>query len=95
MQRKVHSSEFKAMIVLKILSGEMTAAEIAKRYKIHPLMITRWKKQAVDLLHTLFAKKTGNEDELWKQKESELFQQIGQLQYELDWLKKKVATYNR
>ena len=95
MQRKSHSAEFKTKVVLKALSGECTTAEIAKQFGIHPLMISKWKKHAVDLLPSLFSRKPDYEREEREQKESELFQQIGQLQYELDWLKKKTTAYDR
>jgi transposase-like protein len=95
MQRKNHSAEFKSKVVLKALSGESTSAEIAKQFSIHPLMITKWKKHAVDLLPSLFSRKPDHDREEREQRESELFQQIGQLQYELDWLKKKTAAYDR
>jgi transposase-like protein len=94
MQRKRHSAAFKAQVVLSALSGDMTTAEIAKRFSIHPLMITKWKKHAVDLLPSLFSRKPDEEREQWLQRESELFQQIGQLQYQLEWLKKKTAAYD-
>jgi transposase-like protein len=95
MQRKRHSAEFKAQVALKALSGEATTAEIAKRFGIHPLMITKWKKQAVDLLPSLFSHKPEHEREDWAAREAELFQKIGQLQFELEWLKKKTAAYDR
>jgi transposase-like protein len=94
MQRKHHDATIKARVVLKALSGQQTTAEIAKQYGIHPLLITKWKKQAVDLLPTLFSKKVDKDREEWKEREAQLFQQIGQLQYELEWLKKKTATYD-
>ena len=95
MQRKVYDSKFKASVVLKTLSGEMTTAELAKKYAIHPLVISKWKKHAVDLLPSLFTRKPDRDQEDREKRESELFQQIGQLQYELDWLKKKAGAFNR
>jgi transposase-like protein len=95
MQRQHRSADFKAQVVLKALTGDMTVAEIAKRFSIHPLMITKWKKHAVELLPSLFSRKPEHEREQWTQREAELFQQIGQLQYELEWLKKKTAAYNQ
>jgi transposase-like protein len=95
MQRKKHSADFKSKVVLKALSGENTSAEIAKQFSIHPLLISKWKKHAVEKLPTLFALKSDHEREQYQQRESELFQQIGQLQYELDWLKKKTAAFDR
>ena len=94
MQRKQYSDEFKSRMVIKVLSGEMTTAEIAKRYQVHPLMLSKWKKQAVDLLPSLFSRKPDHEREQWESRQAELFRQIGQLQYELEWLKKKTAAYN-
>ena len=93
MQRKQHSGELKAKVVLKALCGEQTTAQIAKQYSIHPLMITKWKKHVVALMPQLFSRKADNERELWQEREAELFRQIGQLQYELEWLKKKSAAF--
>jgi transposase-like protein len=95
MQRKQYSAEFKAKMVIKVLSGEMTTAEIAKRFQIHPLMLAKWKKHVLDLMPSLFSRKPDNEREQWSEREAQLFQQIGQLQYELDWLKKKTNAYDR
>ncbi|MFP4164808.1 MAG: IS3 family transposase [Chitinispirillaceae bacterium] len=89
MQRKSYSPEFKSKMVQLVLSGEMTTAEIAKKYQVHPLMLTKWKKHALGLMPTLFSRKITDEKEQWKQREAQLFQQIGQLQFELEWLKKK------
>jgi putative transposase len=93
MQRRQHSAELKTKVVLKALSGEMTTSEIAKQFSVHPLMITKWKKHAVDLMPQLFSRKDDNERQQWQQREAELFQQIGQLQYELGWLKKKCTAF--
>jgi hypothetical protein len=70
----------------------MTTTEISKRFEVHPIMITQWKKHAVDLLPSLFSKKPAHVREEWALRESELFQQIGQLLYELEWLKKKTDS---
>lgn len=55
-------------------------------------MITKWKKHAVTLLPTLFSKKAYKERETWEQREAQLFQEIGQLKFELDWLKKNLTN---
>ena len=93
MQRKQHSAELKTRVVIKALSGEMTTAEMAKQFGVHPLMITKWKKHVVDLMPQLFSRKSDTERQEWHEREAELFRQIGQLQYELGWLKKKVAAF--
>jgi transposase-like protein len=90
--RKSFSKEFKAKVALEAIRGISTTAEIALRYKVHPNQITKWKKQAQDNLAALFAdgrsKTNKGEDDRLKDR---LYQQIGQLQFELDWLKKKVG----
>ncbi len=88
-QRRRHSADFKARAVLEVLKGQRTANEIAADYGIHPLVLGQWKKQALAEFPSLFCwqrAKAAEEDEALK---ARLYQQIGQLQVELDWLKKK------
>jgi len=94
MRRRNHSDELKAKVVLEALRGVDTANVIGKRYGVHPLMVAKWKKQAVELLPTLFSKENKGEKEQWQRREAELFQQIGQLKYELDWVKKKASLFS-
>ena len=87
--RRNFSADFKARVALEAIKGQRTVQEIASHYGVHPNQVTTWKRQAVEDLPELFADRRirGNEsDEVLK---SELYQQIGQLQVELDWLKKK------
>lgn len=93
MQRRQHTAELKTRVVLKALNGELTTAQIAKQYGVHPLMVTKWKKHVVDMMPQLFARKADMERQHWQEREGELFRQIGQLQYELEWLKKKTAVF--
>jgi transposase-like protein len=90
--RKSFSKEFKAKVALEAIRGITTTAEIALRYKVHANQITKWKKQALENMAALFAdgrSKTNKGDD--SQLKDRLYQQIGQLQFELDWLKKKVG----
>ena len=91
-KRKTFSADFKAKVALEAIRGISTTAEIALRHKVHPNQITKWKKQVQDNLAALFAdgraKTKKVEDDRLKER---LYQQIGQLQFELDWLKKKVG----
>lgn len=93
MQRRRHSDELKAKVVLEALRGADTANVIAKRFGVHPLVVAKWKKHAVSLLPSLFSRKKDREKEDWERREGELFQEIGRLKYELDWLKKKSALF--
>ncbi|MBD3318262.1 MAG: IS3 family transposase [Chitinivibrionales bacterium] len=92
MKRRRHSDQLKAKVVIEALRGVDTVNEIAKCHEVHPLMVTKWEKHVVSLLPSLFSRRTDRERDEWKQREAELFQEIGQLKYELDWLKKKAAS---
>jgi putative transposase len=87
--RKSFSVELKTKVALEAIRGQRTVAEIAGEYGIHPQQITQWKKHVLegipDLLSDKRRKSKGSEEDLVPQ----LYQQIGQLKVELDWLKKK------
>ena len=87
--RKRYSSDLKAKVALEAIRGEKTTNELASEYGVHPSQIAQWKKQALEGLPDLFstrgANQTKNEDALV----ANLYQEIGQLKVELDWLKKK------
>ena len=88
-QRRKHSAEFKAKVALEAIIGRETLNEIAKRYEIHPNQISRWKQEALEGMTDIFSgkkEKQAKDDEATKE---ELYQQIGQLKVEVDWLKKK------
>lgn len=87
-QRRTHSADLKAKVALEAIKERLTVSEIASEYHIHPNQVTTWKNQLIENLSTVFSdgrkKLQENED-----KEDLLYQQIGKLQVELDWLKKK------
>jgi transposase-like protein len=89
-QRRTHSPEFKAKVAMEAISGRKTLQEIAADHPVHPIQVSQWKKQLLEGASDLFnrGKKTQVKDES-QAKEAELFQQIGKLQMELEWLKKK------
>jgi transposase-like protein len=90
-QRNHYSAEFKAKVALAAIRGQQTINEIASIYAVHPNQVMQWKKQALATLPETFSprrKRAAQEDEQLKER---LYQQIGQLKVELDWLKKKVG----
>lgn len=89
-QRKRYSSELKAKVALEAIKGQKTANEIASEYGVHPTQIAQWKKQALDDLPQLFAS-PGTREKTDEALIAALYQEIGQLKVELDWLKKKVG----
>ena len=88
--RKRYDKEFKAKVALEALKGEKTLQELAITYSVHPNMIALWKKQVLEHASMLFEKegKDKASEEAERQKD-QLYQQIGQLQVENDYLKKK------
>ena len=88
-KRKVHTPAFKAQIALAALKGDRTVNELAGQYDVHPTLIHAWKKQLLQGAEGLFvhvAKAAPAEDH-----QAELYEQIGRLKMELEWLKKKVG----
>ena len=88
--RKRYSAEFKLQAVLKVLKGDKTAAQLAGELEVHPMALSEWKKQFFSCAHGIFATKKKGKD-LEKEK-AELFEEIGRLKMELEWLKKKSIT---
>jgi putative transposase len=87
--RKRHSAQFKAKVALEAIRGERSASELASLYQVHPSQIAKWKKRALEGMAELFAdgrRKDGQDEEALK---AQLYQQIGELKVELDFLKKK------
>ena len=88
-QRKQYSADLKARIALEAVKGQRTVQEIASHYGIHPTMVTNWKKQLVEGAAEIFGNGQIHAAEADEQLKAELYQQIGKLQVDLDWLKKK------
>ena len=91
MQRKKHDAAFKAKVALEVVKGLKTVNEIAADFSVHPNLITKWKRQLLDGLPGVFSSRATVEGQ---SKETEkliasLYQKIGQLEVEREWLKKK------
>lgn len=91
--RKQYSAEFKLKTVLEILKREKTATQLAGELGVHPLMLSAWKKHFTEFGSQIFEKprKSSKISEEEKEK-AELFEQIGRLKMELEWVKKKLKT---
>ena len=94
-QRKQYGIDLKARIALEAIRGNSTINEIASRYGVHPTQVTQWKKQAIEGLREVFSNGRARALAQNEQFKAELYQQIGQLKVELDWLKKKSGLLDR
>lgn len=92
-QRKQYSAEFKARVALEALKEQETLAELGSRFGVHPVLISQWKKQLREGLPQVFTHHRPQETQAQAAEELQatLYQQIGQLKVELDWLKKKAG----
>jgi putative transposase len=90
MQRKKHSPDFKAKVALEALKGLKTVNQIASETEVHPTQVTLWKKQLSEAIPTIFATEQGSKQKKQEDITGLLYQQIGQLKVELDWVKKKL-----
>tara|TARA_B100000315_G_C14394032_1_gene503377 strand:+ start:124 stop:369 length:246 start_codon:yes stop_codon:yes gene_type:complete len=76
-------------VALESIKGEKTQAQLSSEFGVHANQISQWRKQALEELPTLFSDRRKKQDRDQEDLISELYRQIGQLNVELDWLKKK------
>ena len=86
--RRNFGSAFKAKVALDALEGSQTLSELAKKYDVHPNMISQWKKQAVQGLAGIFSGEVTQRDEAHEEEIKNLHAKIGEVTMERDFLKK-------
>ena len=90
--RKRHTPSFKAQVALEAAKQSRTIAELAKQFQVHPVQISQWKKQLLDGMETLFQNGSAARQPDPEKIQAELYEQLGRLQMELAWVKKKSAS---
>jgi transposase len=87
--RRKFTASFKTKVVLEALKERQTVQELAEKHKLHPNQISAWKKEFLANAEQAFKDDHADAKDHEKEKD-ELYKQIGQLQVENNWLKKKV-----
>jgi putative transposase len=88
-KRKRYSAAFKAKVAVEAIRGVKTTAELASEHQVHPTLISQWKRQALENLASLFEGVGTRVEPDVEAVTAPLYEQIGRLKVELDWLKKK------
>ena len=89
-KRKQYSNQFKFKVAMEAVKGLATVNEIASRYNVHPNQVRNWKSQLLAEGAGVYKRKTGQHRQAQDNQESQLYEQIGRLKMELEWLKKKM-----
>ena len=92
-RRKKHSASEKARIALEAIKSELTPAQITSKYGIHASQVSTWKKQALSYLPEAFSDKGKQESARYETQLAGLYEQIGRLKVENDFLKKKCDVF--
>jgi transposase-like protein len=87
--RKQHRAKVKAQVVLEAMRGEKTLSQLGSQFKVHPIRIAKWRKAALEHLPELFVDGRTRQTNTSQAETDALYEQIGRLKVELDWLKKK------
>jgi putative transposase len=89
--RKQYSPKFKARVATEAIRGEKTLSQLGSQFRVHPIQIAKWRKTAVDQLPELFVDGRKRASPDGETASDALYEEIGRLKVELDWLKKKVG----
>ncbi len=91
-ERRKFSSEFKAKVALEAIKERKTVQQLAVDYDLHPNQINDWKKAFLNRASEVFEgdSKLQDEKEQWEKEKKEMFERIGRLNMENEFLKKKV-----
>jgi transposase-like protein len=89
--RKQHSPQFKARVVIEAIRGEKTLAQLGSQFKVHPIQIAKWRKAALEQMPELFVDGRTRKAHGGETDNNALYEEIGRLKVELDWLKKKLG----
>ena len=88
--RKKFTSEFKAKVAMAALKGDKTMNELASEFEVHPTQVTTWRNELKDKAADVFGGSSGSSAREYKEQIEDLYKDIGRIQVENNWLKKKL-----
>ena len=91
-KRTTYSAEFKAKVVLELLQEGLTLSELAAKHSVSPVVLSRWKQEFLEKSSGVFKRGASEAEKELEEKNhhiANLERKVGQLSYEVDWLKKK------
>jgi transposase len=91
--RKKHTAKKKLQVATAAIVGDKTASELASKYKVHPVQVSQWKKQLLESAPEVFKGSKKAQSGPSEALVSQLYEEIGKLKFELDWLKKKASRF--
>ena len=91
-KRKVHSDEFKAKVALEAARGARTLSELSSMFSVHPTVISHWKRLLFEGAPGVFSSGRGGREMSEEEMTSPLYEEIGRLKVEVDFLKKKLCS---
>ena len=91
MKRKSFNADFKAKVAIEAIKGHKTVNELASEFDISPSQINTWKKLLLDGASDTFSRGKQKREAEYEAEKDRLYQQVGKLQVELEWLKKKTG----
>jgi transposase-like protein len=93
-KRTRYSPQFKFQLALEATKGLKTINELASEHGVHPTQVSEWKRQLLEVGSTVFSRDGIRPHREQQEREEELYEQIGRLKMELEWLKKKAARFS-
>lgn len=91
-KRRQHDAQFKFRVALEAARGVKTISQIASEHNLHPNLVNSWKKRLLEEGVAVFGNTAARQQRDQAVREAELYEQIGRLKMELEWLKKKAAS---
>jgi len=88
-KRRRHSAAFKFKVALAATKENQTLSQLAREYQVHPTQVSHWKRQLLQEGSQVFSASRAGQQQAQAAREAELYEQIGRLKMELEWLKKK------